>query len=280
MIRAAIAAAALFTTAMLAPQGADADALDRIRATGEIRLAVRDDAPPLSYVEDGVHQGFTVDICRRLAERLAQQLGVPNLARTLMPVSAENRFEAIALGRADLLCGAASVTIQRRARVDFSIPVFVDGASMMMREGFDVDFTDLTGKRLGVRAGTTTSQALLNTLRQAGMTAAILEFEDHNEGVASLKAGEIDAYMGDQSILMGLARADGSGLAVARNTLTIEPQALAMGLGENRLRLEVDRALSRMWREGEIAALFDKAFAPAEPGEAMRALGVLAPIPE
>ena len=47
-----------------------------------------------------------------------------------------DRFEAIRQQKADLLCEPTSVTkrtLSRRELVDFSIPTFVDGASLMIR---------------------------------------------------------------------------------------------------------------------------------------------------
>jgi polar amino acid transport system substrate-binding protein/glutamate/aspartate transport system substrate-binding protein len=276
MIRAAIAAALL-----LAGGGAAADALDRIRERGEIRLAVREDAAPLSSLVDGVHQGYAVDVCRRLSELLAGELGLPSLNRALVPVDAETRFAAVAEGRADLLCGAASVTLQRRETVDFSIPIFVDGAAVLTRAGAAESFDALAGQRIGVRSGTTTERSLRATLERLGMAAEVIEVGDHAEGVAGVREGAFEAYFADQSILYGLLRAEGgAGLQVSGNTLSVEPQALAMARGETALRLAVDRALSRMWRDGEMGVFFEKAFAPAKPGDAMRALAILAPIPE
>ena len=275
MIRAAAIAAAL----ALAPGLAAADALERIRSTGEIRLAVRDDAPPLSYEEDGVHKGYTVDVCRRVAERLAEDLDLPALARVLVPVDADNRFDAVATGEADLLCGAASQTLSRRAVVDFSIPVFVDGAAVMTREGGPADLQALAGRTVGVRGGTTTADGLRATVEGAGVDIGIVTFETHGAAVSALRAEEIDAYFADQSILLGLVRAaGGEGLQVSGNTFSVETQALAMARGETELRLAVDRALSALWRSGAIGAIFEANFAPAQPGEVMRVLSLLAPL--
>lgn len=278
MIRAALALAA-----GLAAATASADVLDDIRGRGEIRLAVRSDAAPLSFERDGTHQGYAVEVCRRLTERLGEQIGAPGLGRVLVPVDAETRFDAVAEGRADLLCGAASVTLSRRDTVDFSIPIFVDGAAVMtLDEGGADSLEALGGKRIGVRAGTTAADRLRATLERSGMQAEVVEVADHAEGVAGVRDGSLAAYFADQSILLGLAaQAEGAPrLRISGNTLSIEPQALAMKRGETRLRLEVDRALSRMIRSGEMRAIFDRAFAPAEPGDGMRALMLLAPIPE
>jgi polar amino acid transport system substrate-binding protein/glutamate/aspartate transport system substrate-binding protein len=278
MIR-AVAAAILLAAGASA---AAADALDRVRETGAIRLAVREDAAPLSYMREGAPAGYTVATCIRMAERLAEQLGMPKLEIDFVVVEAETRFQSITEGAADVLCGAATVTLARREAVDFSIPVFVDGASVMTLQGGPADFAALSGKKIGVRASTTTAQALRATLERAGMAAEVIEVDDHAAGVSGVRDGVFDAYFADQSILMRLAAEAEGGptLAVSANTLSVEPQALALPIGETRLRLEVDRALSRMWRSGEMAAIFERVFAPVPPGEALRALSLLAPIPE
>ena len=63
-----------------------------------------------------------------------------------VPVGAEDRFEAIMDGRIDLLCGATSVTIRRRAMIDFSIPTFIDGASVMFSADGPDGFEGLAGQ--------------------------------------------------------------------------------------------------------------------------------------
>jgi polar amino acid transport system substrate-binding protein/glutamate/aspartate transport system substrate-binding protein len=261
---------------------AQADVLARVVDTGVLRVGVRIDAAPLSYVRDGVAGGYAVTVCNRMAERLSEQIGLTQVIVQHVPLEAETRFAAVAEGQVDVLCGAASETLTRRGLVDFSIPIYVDGASVLMRRGETAEFSMLAGRRIGVRAGTTTEANLLGTLDQAGMTADVVTVAEHAEGLARLIARDVDAYFADQSILLFLMAGSGVAeeLALASNVLTIEPQALALPKGDDAFRLEVDRALSRMYREGEIARLFEAAFAPAVMGDAMRALTLLAPLPE
>ena len=111
--------------------GADASAatLDRIKKSGVVRIAFRVDAAPYSYKNViGEPSGYTVDLCRAVTVSLKSQLGLQNISIEYVPVTAENRFEMIQQGRADMLCGATTSTLSRRALIDFSLPVFVDGA--------------------------------------------------------------------------------------------------------------------------------------------------------
>jgi len=272
----------LIVSAVLFATGVSAATLERIAETGVLRVGVRADAPPLSYLRDGAPSGYSVALCDRLAERLAEQMARPPLIVEPVVVTTEDRFTALAEGRIDILCGAASMTLARRAEADFSIPVYIDGASVLMRSGETVDFSALANRRIGVRAGTTTERNLIATLDATNMVADVVTVAEHAEGVARLLGRDVDAYFADQSILLFLMVGSGRAeeLTLARNVLTIEPQALALPLGDAAFRLEVDRALSRMYRAGEIAALFDENFAPATMGDAMKALTLIAPIPE
>ena len=277
MLRAFALAAALLLLA--AP--AFAQTLERIAASGEIRIGVREDAAPLSFRRDGAPAGYTVMICERLVERLGARLGA-EIAPAFVTVDAVGRFEAVASGEIDLLCGAATETVSRRATVDFSIPVFIDGATVIMRKDRLSDFRGLAGERIGVRAGTTTETGLRATLDKLGMEAEVVTVGDHSDGVTDLLGGVVQAYFADQSILMAqLARTElRDELAISTDILTIEPQALALPLGDHAFRAAVDSELSHMYRGGEVARIFDAAFAPATMGDAMRALVLTAPIPD
>lgn len=280
-IRASSTVLAAFVAAIISGS-ASAEGLARITEDGVLSIGVRADAEPLSYMKDGVPHGYSVDVCKRVAALVAKQIGAPAPTLDFVEVTPENRFDMVAGGSVDMLCGATSVTLERRAAVDFSIPIYIDGASVMMRRGEGSGLAGLVGKRIGVRGGTTTEQGLRDTLRSQGIEAEVATVADHRAGRAALLAGEIDAYFADQSILVFLAgeAEQRDAFALAENVLSVEPQAIAIERGDSAFRLEIDRALSRMYRTGEIAEIFASAFAPAEMGRAMKALVLTAPIPE
>src|SRR5262252_4737262 len=163
------------TMSVVLAGGASAGTLDRIGQDKIIRIAHRDDEPPFSSKDKiGEPVGFMVDLCREVAKRLAGQLHLPSLNVSYVPVTAANRFEAIEQQKADLLCEPTSATLSRRESVDFSIPTFVDGASMMIRADGPRDFKSLTGQKIGVLGGTTTEQGLRGTLQAAGITSDVI----------------------------------------------------------------------------------------------------------
>jgi ABC-type amino acid transport substrate-binding protein len=253
----------LALAAIAAAGGASAAMLDRIAHGKTIRIAYRPDAPPFSYRDkDGAPAGFIVDLCRAVARHVGEQLNLPALAIAYVPVTASDRFSAIESGKADLLCEATTETLARRQDVDFSIPTFVDGAGLLIRSDGPRSLKALARRKIGVLAGTTTEEELHNTLKDAGITADVIPAKTHAEGLAMLDDGKISAYFADRSILVFLVQQSKAPdkLRLAENYLTIEPYALALPHGDEAFRLAVDRALSHIYRDGEIVAIFAKNF--------------------
>lgn len=269
---------------VLASAAASAGALDRIRQDKTIRIAYRDDAPPFSFKGRTVEPvGYMVDLCRAVAKNLAQQLSLPPLKVEYVKVTAADRFDAITQGKADLLCEPTTETLSRRGQVDFSIPTFVDGAGLLIRNDGPKSLAALGGRKIGVLAGTTTEEELRASLKDAGITANVIPATTHDEGLAMLDDGKVSAYFADRGILMFLAEQSKAPekLLLADNYLTIEPYALALPHGDEDFRLAVDRALSAVYRSGQIAPIFTHTFgAKTKPSQILQSLYLISALPE
>jgi polar amino acid transport system substrate-binding protein/glutamate/aspartate transport system substrate-binding protein len=276
--------AALVAALMLAGGAASAATLDRIRHDQTIRIAYRDDAPPFSYKgKTAEPAGFMVDLCRAAAKNLAQQLKLPSLKIDYVKVTAADRFDAITEGKADLLCEPTTQTLSRREQVDFSIPTFVDGAGLMIRNDGPKTLTGLAGRKIGVLAGTTTEDELRASLKEAGLAADVIPANTHDEGLAMLDDGKISAYFADRGILMFLAAESSAPrkLLLADNYLTVEPYALALPHGDEDFRLSVDRALSTIYRSGQITTIFTRTFGDTtKPSRTLQMLYLVSALPD
>ena len=262
----AFAGALVLASAAAVPaSSATSGTLDGIKQSKTLRIAYRADAPPFSYKDNlGAPAGYMVDLCKAVASHLEKQIGV-QLTVVYVPVTSVNRFDTIAQHKADLLCEPTSATLERRAIVDFSISTFIDGASLMIRSadsGTTKDLASLAGKKVGVLAGTTTEQALRNTLKAGSITATVVPVQTHAQGVSMLQSSQIDAYFADRSILVSLVKSSSAPdkLLVADSYLTVEPYALALAHGDEDFRLQVDTALSHIYRGGEIGPIYQKTF--------------------
>jgi len=281
MLRAAIIATILLVSSTW---NAGADTLDRIRDTGVIKIGYRSDAPPFSY-KSSVSEpaGYTVALCRAVAGQIKDQLKLEKFSIEYVAVGAEDRFKAVQDGKIDLLCGATTATLARRELVDFSLPTFVDGASVLLRATGPQTFGDLEGRKVGVRAGTTTEQALAHTVKELKILVETVAVKDHKDGLAKLLNDEISAYFADRAILFFLMAGSGAPekLFLSEQQFTYEPYALALQKGDDDFRLAVDRALSRLYRSGAIATVFTSTFgAGAEPTGELRALYRISGLPE
>lgn len=272
-------AAFSLTTAIATP--AVSQTLERIRETGQLNLGYRTDAAPLSFRNKaGEPAGYSPLLCGGVALAIAEHLQMRDLNARFVEVDAANRFEKVASGEIDLLCGAATITLRRLEIVDFSVPTYIDGTAVMLPAGADPNPAALIGKKLGVRDSTTTKDALQNTLTGEGVEAEIVTFASHQDGLEAIERGDIDAYFADQSILLFLYLASDNKdkLMVGDDILTVEKQGLAMARGDADFRLVVDTALSNMFASGDVERIYLKALPGVEPGSAIRAMFLTSPI--
>lgn len=261
--------------------------LAKIKAAGAITLGYRTDSPPFSAAVAGatVPQGFSIDLCQRVAEKVRERLGLATLDTRYVAVGPENRFSAVADGLVDLECGNSTITLDRMETVDFSLMTFVTGASLLTLKSAEIPtVVDLKGKTLTVVAGTTTEKALEGTLKTMNIEAKVVKIADHDEALAMLDRGESNAHVADQLILVGLARraGDPAKYALVAEPFTYEPYALVLRRNDADFRLVVNRTLAGLYRSGEIGQVFEKHFGDwgGRPSRLLVAMWALNGLPE
>ncbi len=261
-----------------------AQTLEEVRKTGVFKIGFREDAAPFSFKNTlGEASGYAVDLCRQVAADMKAQLGMDKIEVTYVPVTAENRFDAVQEGKIDILCGPTTVTFSRRELVDFSIFTFADGASVLYQADGPKNFEELAGKKVGVRGGTTTEKALMNTLKSLSLSADVVSVSDHADGLTKLESGDISAYFADQAILLYLAAGSAAPekLRLSNRHFTNEPYALALRRGDDDFRLLVDRSIGRLYKSGKIVQIFRNSFGDkAKPSDPLRLLFAVHRIPE
>ncbi len=271
-------ACVILATLLAAP--VSAQTLERIIETGELNLGYRTDAAPLSFAEaNGKPAGYTPQVCVSVAQHIANQFKLENLNVTFVPVDTTDRFDKVASGEIDLLCGASTITLERRELVDFSVPTYVDGTAVMVAKGYEGGLESFADKKVGVRAGTSTFDALAGSFADAGIGADIIAFDSHEAGLAAIEASQISAYFADQSILvhMYFNSEYQNTLSLSDEILTIEKQGLALARGDADFRLAVDAALSRMYFDGTMENIFKTTMPGIAPGAAIRAMYLTSP---
>lgn len=258
--------------------------LDRIKSTGTVTFAYRDGAAPFSFkARNGHPQGYAVELCERVAAAIGKALAVPALKIEWRPVDAANRLDAVTTGLADAECGTTTITLARMERVDFSVPIFVDGGSVLVREkDHFARLVDLKGRKIAVIPGTTTLPALERALKVIEVSAEFVPVKTSAEGVALLLAGKADAFASDRVVLAGIKHANGDdALELMNSDFSFEPYALVVRRDDPDFRLAVNRALVGMYKSGDIDAVYVKWLAPlGRPGPLLNAMFYLNSLPD
>ena len=268
----------------MAASGAQASAtLDRIRDRHAIVFAYREGAAPFSFKDrDGRIRGYTVDLCARIAQAIQRELRIAELDVKWIPVDADNRIDAVASGRADAECGTTTITLSRMARVDFSVPIFVDGGALAVRPRSPVQrLADLDGRRVAVIAGTTTERALRSALGVAEAKATVITVAKPEEGAVALRDGRVDAYAGDRIVLTQLMLRMPDELGVLPDDFSFEPYAIMVRRDDPDFRLAVNRALVAMYKRGDMDGIFQHWLAPlGKPSALVNAMFYLNALPD
>jgi len=276
-----IAGAAVLPGAALA----ESPTLNRIKATGTISFGYRDNAVPFSYKDrDGRIRGYSVELCMRVAGAIQNELGMTELKIEWLPVEASSRLDYVTDGKVDAVCGTTTITLGRMKRVDFSLPIYVDGGSVLVRARSKLArLADLKGRRVAVIAGTTTEEELGRGLGPTGARAELVAVRNAAEGMELLNKGSVDGYAADRVVLayLKLRAPDPKAYSFVAGDFSFEPFGLPVRRDDPDFKLAVNRALASIYRTGDIDGIFQRHLgALGIPGPMLHAMFYLSAIPE
>ncbi|WP_082608193.1 amino acid ABC transporter substrate-binding protein [Acidovorax sp. Root219] len=244
-------------------------ALHRIQARGSVVIGHRESSMPLSYVADGVPMGYSVDVCRSIAQALGRHLQLRETRVDYRQVTSSTRFDAIEKGEVDLECGSTTNTAARRQRVAFTIPHFVASSRMVVLSSQPYErIEDLDGKVVASTTGTTNIDSLAKEAVAKSVRIRVEPAPDHAQGFAWVVQGKVQAFAMDDVLLFGLRASHGrpEDLKVIGKPMTIEPYAIAFEKNNPELKAVVDAELRRLIQTRELHRLYGKWFtAPIPP---------------
>jgi glutamate/aspartate transport system substrate-binding protein len=253
------------TLAALLPVLAGTDAaaeetLEKISRTGEFVIGYRTDSLPLSFRNgQGQPAGYSVDLCRRIGDRVQRHLADEDIEVKFVPVSSDERISAVVNGTIDIECGSTTITLSRQEQVDFSLPTFVTGGSVVSLKTSGIQqISHLAGKRIAVAKGTTTEKQLRAYLAEHEIGAEIVVVGDRTEGWARLNQDNVDAMASDQIVLIGLIMSspDPTRYWLDSEIFSYEPYAFVVRRDDADFRLVVNRAIAEVYRSGAQADIY------------------------
>jgi glutamate/aspartate transport system substrate-binding protein len=255
--------------AVFAAGAVQAQALDgrlkKIAQTKTIAIAYRSDAMPFAFADDRKQiDGFSIDLCRRVANSIERQLNIKGgLQIKWVPVTVQSRFEAVAKGRADMECGSSTITLSRLKQVDFSSIIFVETTGLLVKTASGVKSLDnLSGKKIAVIGGTTNERAINAQLKRRLLSATVVPFKSRDEAFAALEEDKADAFASDKLLLVGAVTKakDPRSLTLLTEELSFEPYGIVLPRGDSSLRLAVNTGLAQLYSSGQVVEIFRRWF--------------------
>lgn len=235
---------------------APASTLDRVKQSGKVRVGIRFDNPPLSYIdEQGNWVGFDVDLARALAGRLGVEIEQVKVDET-------TRISFLQEDKIDLAVASMNHTRSREEAVDFSITYFWDNQSFLVRKGTYTGINELMGQKVAANAGSSAIPSWqAYSAAAGGPPPEIVEFTDKLAAMQALRDGAVEGYTEDNITLLALAAGDP---ALELLPGGHNPVQFGLGLPENdsEWRDAVNLALQELWKDGTYHQIYTKWLGP------------------
>ncbi|MBK0115483.1 MULTISPECIES: amino acid ABC transporter substrate-binding protein [unclassified Delftia] len=249
--------------------------LAKVRASGSIALGYRQASVPFSYLNARNEPiGYSIELCKALVTSIEDAVN-RSLAIRWVPVTADNRVDAVASGKVDLECGSTTSNLERQKRVAFSPIMFVAGTKVMVRQDTQIrSLRDLASKKVAVTAGTTNEKAMRDLDRKFHLGMQLQVVPDHSQGFAQVAGGQSDAFATDDVLLYGLiaenaGKAEGNGgtgasqgarLQVVGDYLSYDPYAIMFRKDDPQLAQVVRSSFQALAEDGEIERQYRRWF--------------------
>ena len=238
--------------------------LKRVRDTATITIGVRESSVPFSFIDSQKQpQGYSVDLCLKVADAVKSELKLPRLDVRFVAVTSTNRIAMVKDGKVDLECGSTTNTRDRQKDVAFAYTTFVAGIKMLAKKSANVNgIEDLRGKTVVVTKGTTSEKMLKQLNEDRVLKLTILEAKDHDESFAAVADGRAIAFPMDDVLLYGLISksAKPDDFAVVGKYLSVEPYAIMLRKEEPGFERIVDRTLNELFQTGEVRRIYARWF--------------------
>lgn len=264
----------------LIPVIANASTLERVQTGQSLTLGFLPDFAPFSTQEGDKASGYGIDLCLKVVDKVKNELGLPSLQVRYQPLKINEEVDAISTGKVDIVCTPTLATLERRKTVNFTIPIYTAGLSVVVRKNAPAGLlkvlngqVDKTGPawRASVNrglanmtyatvAGSVIDQWVRDQLRALGVTVTRVTVEDANAGLKLVANGKADAFFAERMVLTHILdnTYPDKNLVLLDRIFDYSPTAMMVERDDERFRLLVDTALSEMYRSGEIELAYDR----------------------
>jgi len=213
--------------ASLQQQMALESGVEQIMQRGALRVGFSTFVPWAMQDKSGNYIGFEIDV----AERLAKDLGVK---LELVPTQWSGIIPALLTGKFDIIIGGMSITAERAKKVNFSIPYYSTGMSLVADKTKAAGFSRLedfnkAGVIIVARIGATAADAVKKYLPKAELRL----FDEEPQACQELLNGRAHALVSTAPLPATLALKNPDKLFLPlKENFTKEPNGFALRKGD------------------------------------------------
>lgn len=244
----ALAAAALMLTACgSSSTGTTTESGVSLISEGKLTVCTNPPYAPFEYEENGKIVGLDADI----AAAIASDLGVE---AEMFTTSFEGIQSGVALSskQCDIALSGITITDERKTVMNFTDSYVDDNLAILVPAGSDIKGdADLSGRNIGVQQATSGEKYA----QEAG--ANTVQYEDNGLLLQALQTGQVDAIVGNITVLSEMLTSDSS-LSVVQEIETGEQIAGAVATENTALLDSANATLKKMEEDGRMADLREK----------------------
>ena len=238
--------------------------LKKVKDSGSITIGHRESSVPFSYYDDNQKViGYAMDLCNKIADAVKKELKLDKLEVKLNPVTSATRIPLMANGTVDLECGSTTNNLERQQQVGFTITHFVTANRFVSKKAAKLNTVDdLKGKTITSTSGTTNIKQITEIGAQKNLGLNILPAKDHAEAFLMVETDRAAAFVMDDILLYSLVAGSKSpgDYVVSKDALSVEPYGIMVRRDDPAFKKVVDSEMTRIYKSGEINAIYDKWF--------------------
>lgn len=211
--------------------------------------------PPYEFVgTDGKPAGFDIDLMEAIAVKMGKQVKWYDTGKF------DALLAAVTAGKVDAAIAGMSATVERARKMLFSDIYEVSHSSILLNAKEDAaNFDDLKGKVGSVQQGTVQETYLTPKAKQHGFTLKL--FPKFDDCVLDILTGRTDFTMMDIPVAkkyMSMPKFSGKVKIAFTQVITGAGKAIALPLGSEALKKEIDVGLKAVTEDGTLQKLRDK----------------------
>jgi glutamate/aspartate transport system substrate-binding protein len=246
-------------------EGVDA-ALARIQQDKAVTIGFRESAAPFSYLDESRQaSGYSIEICKRIAQEIGRKLNIPHIEPRYVPVTPQTRIPLIANGTINIECGTTVNSLGRQEQVDFGYAIALAEGRLLVKKTSGIrDLSDLDGKIVALAAGTSAERYVQTALDRNRISVRTLRVRDNAEGLLAVNSQRVDAFVNDTILLGGVLRTaqNKDELAIVGKPLSFEQVAFMIAKNNSGLMNIINGTIARMLASGELQKLYDQWITP------------------